>query len=413
MYPIKADREVLRGLAERVAQIAALPIQQERAELVKAVNELRPIRPLVLAFPEGGWYELLPEAELLCSDPFTREWEMDLRKRLFVHEEIGSDNPIMPNFNVMPAYVFGDYGVKVKWDRPDSPGGSSTWEPPIKTADDVKKLHKKTVSVDHELTSRRVGWAKEMFGDLLNVRVRGTPYWTMGLTQDLIFLRGLDQIMMDVYDNPQLLHDMMAFLRDARMAELDTLEREGQLYLNNEPEDYAGSGGLGYTSELPQKDFAGKVRTQDLWALAESQEFVGIGPEQFNEFALQYHAPVINRFGLACYGCCEPLHAKLDMVKKAIPRLRRVSVSPWYDIHKAAEGLQDKYVYSWKANPALICSPNPDWSLTEKATREMLQATRGCCVEMIMKDTHTFHHDKTRIRRWAQIALKLAKESAG
>jgi hypothetical protein len=60
------ERKVLRELAKHVAEIAALPIQAERRELWKMHNNLQPVRPMILLFPEGSWEELHP---LLGSEP--------------------------------------------------------------------------------------------------------------------------------------------------------------------------------------------------------------------------------------------------------------------------------------------------------------------------------------------------------
>jgi len=95
-----------------------------------------------------------------------------------------------------------------------------------------------------------------------------------------------------------------------------------------------------------------------------------------------------------------------------IPRLRRVSVSPWSDRRIAAEKLGDRYVYSWKPNPAAICGPTADYEGAERAIRETLDAAAGCCLEIIMKDTHTFHGDPERIERWSRMASRLAAEAA-
>ena len=40
------DFDVLRKLGEAQAQIAALPIQKEKAELWRKLNDLEPVRPL-------------------------------------------------------------------------------------------------------------------------------------------------------------------------------------------------------------------------------------------------------------------------------------------------------------------------------------------------------------------------------
>jgi hypothetical protein len=97
---------------------------------------------------------------------------------------------------------------------------------------------------------------------------------------------------------------------------------------------------------------------------------------------------------------------RLDLLMKHIPRLRRVSVSPWSDRRLAAEKLGRRYVFSWKPNPAPVSAPKPDWDGAARAVRETLQAARGCCVEMVLKDTHTFCGDPSRPGRWVQIARR-------
>ena len=42
------------------------------------------------------------------------------------------------------------------------------------------------------------------------------------------------------------------------------------------------------------------------------------------EFALRYESRWLERFGLSNYGCCEPLDRKVDIIKKAVPNLRRL-----------------------------------------------------------------------------------------
>ena len=37
---------------------------------------------------------------------------------------------------------------------------------------------------------------------------------------------------------------------------------------------------------------------RDMYVWAESQETVGVGPDLFNEFVLQYQLPVVQRFRL-------------------------------------------------------------------------------------------------------------------
>ncbi|MHB9071396.1 MAG: hypothetical protein ACYC54_13645 [Sedimentisphaerales bacterium] len=404
------ERTILRELAKRLAEIAALPVQAERIGLWKSFNSLMPKRPMVLAYPEGGWRDLLPESVLVCQNEILRDWEITLRKKIYQFERIHDDHPVTDFFNIGWVVAFGDYGLHEENMR-TSELGSFTWEPPVKSCEDVKKLHFRSIQIDRQETARRTDMAKQLFGDILRIRTHGPLWWSLGMTGTLIKLRGLEQIMMDMYDNPQLLHDLMKLLQDDTINFIETCEREKILSENYGSDDFVGSAGVGATNELPAPDFNGRIRMRDTWVLGESQEMVGVGPEQFYEFALQYQIPILNRFGLVCYGCCEPLDSKFDLLIKNLPRLRRVSVSPWCDRRIAAQKLTDKYIYSWKPNPADICGPSVDYDFFERQIRETLDIAKGCCVEIVMKDTHTFNGDIQRIAKWSKIASQIAEES--
>ena len=68
-----------------------------------------------------------------------------------------------------------------------------------------------------------------------------------------------------------------------------------------------GWGGYGFTDELPHKSFSGKVRLRDLWGFTESQETVSVSPAMYEAFVFPYEKPIMERFGLTCYGACQPL----------------------------------------------------------------------------------------------------------
>lgn len=89
-----SDRQILRGLAQRVAEIAARPIQEERRRLWRKHNSLQRVRPMILFFPEGSWRELLPDSVFQCQNQDARPMEWDLRHRIYTHEHFDTDNVI-------------------------------------------------------------------------------------------------------------------------------------------------------------------------------------------------------------------------------------------------------------------------------------------------------------------------------
>jgi len=395
------EREVLRRLAGRVAELASRPIESKKRQLWLEHNQLKPTRPLIFCDPENGWNEIITPADLECHSQLARQWEMRLRKEVFWGEQLCDDRVIEPIFEVAHVYTESDWGmheIRIGGDQ----GGAYTWESPLKDYADFSSLHFPQISINDPATEQALSLANHVFSGLLRVRLKTDWWWTLGLTWTLINLRGLTQVMYDLHDHPNDLHRLMAFLRDGMMAKLDFLEQNGLLSLNNDG-TYVGSGGFGWTDELPQPDFNGHVRTCDLWGFAESQETTGISPNMFAEFIFPYQYPLLERFGLNCYGCCEPLDKRWHIVEK-LPHLRRISVSPWANIPFMAERLGNRYIFSMKPSPTDLAMPGFDEENIRRKIRRSMQITRACRVEVIMKDNHTLCNDPQRAIRWVRIA---------
>lgn len=393
------DRTILRDLASRVADIARQPEMTARKRAWVDHNALRVNRPLLLVFPEGCWPELLGEDELQCEDPLMRQWELMLRRRIMQHEVIGDDQPIDTCFDVRWRVDISDYGVDIPRVWGDN-RGSYVWDPPIKNLEkDLANLHPRTFSVDREGSAHDLELAEEILGDLLTVRRRGRYWWTVGLTQTVAYMMGIEQMMLAMMDEPAALHRLFAFLRDDMAAFMDFVERQRLVAPMNE-NDYVGSGGLGYTDDLPG-DYANNLG--DVWGFAESQESVGVSPAMFHDFIMPYQQPLLARFGMNCYGCCEGLEHRIDVVMKHVPNLRRVSISPKADQKVLAEKLAGGYVFSRKADPVPVCV-----GFNETAIRADIRKTLDLAgdqpLEIILKDTHTLQRDRTRLGKWVAIA---------
>ncbi|GAB1482614.1 hypothetical protein MASR2M78_14300 [Treponema sp.] len=399
----KNEAEVLRSLAGQVAELAERPEEDRKKKAWTAHNDLQSDEPLLFCDPENGWNEIIQQKDLKCSDPLARVWEMHLRKEIFWALHMKDDKVIEPYFNVPYNYTDSGWGLKEK-KVGGTDGGSYTWEPPIQDWErDFPLLRFPEIKINREETSVSFNLASSIFGDLLTVRLRGIWWWTMGMTWDFINLRGLENFMFDLYDHPDWVHRAMAFMRDGTLAKIDFLENNGLLALNTEG-SYVGSGGFGWTNELPALNYqADHVRTVDMWGFAESQETVGIATEMFAEFVLPYQLPILDRFGLNCYGCCEPIDVRWEEVKK-IPRLRRVSASPWANRARIKEQLGNDYIISIKPSPTPLAQYQMDEDLVRTQLKADLKDTKGGVVEFIMKDNHTLGGNPKHASRWVEIA---------
>lgn len=399
------ERSLLRDLAKQVSEIAAHPENQKKREWWIRHNRLEKVKPMVLVFPEGAWAEMLPYDVLQCEDEWCRHWEWWFRHIIYRWNYLRDDNVIDNQLEVHAAIRFSDWGLTPGAIHSDTPRGAWAFDPPLKDPDDIKLLKPLTFTCDPKATKDNYDRVTDMFGDFFPVRVVNTTRIDLSIIGMLARLRGLDQIMIDMLDRPEWLHKVMSFMTDSTLKLLDDLEEADLLSLNNGC-IYVGSGGVALTDELPAPDFDGThVRTKDMWGSAEAQELALVSPAMHEEFALQYQIKLLERFGLSYYGCCESLTDKLKIVKK-IPNLRRVSVSPWTDVHVAAEELQDKYIYCWKPNPSVLVG-HFDEDRIRNYIAETLDAAKDCVLEITMKDNHTVDNEPHRMTRWVEIAQEM------
>ncbi|NQT89581.1 hypothetical protein HQ560_22620, partial [bacterium] len=396
---------VLRRLAARQAALALDPVNCERRDAWLRHDAGAGSRPLVLTEFCGvrDADPPLPDSVLECEDRWARNIERGLRSTLYRFDGLRDDHVVEPWMHVRWQVDISDRGVApvVHYSDADVTLGARRWDPPLKNLDaDFAKLHPRTATVDREATYAEKERLESVLGDILPVRIRGGFWWTLGLTWSAIDLIGLENLMLFMYDDPEGLHRLMGFLRDDARAFAAWCEAEGLLSLNNE-NDGMGSGSMGYTRDLPQSD-ADPVLRRDLWALIESQETVGVGPELFEAFIFPYQLDLAGDFGKVYYGCCEPVHSRWRILRR-IPGLSRVSVSPWCDEEFMAAEIGD-CVYSRKPNPALVSTGVFDETRIRADIRHTLDVAAGHRIEIIMKDVHTLHNEPDRLARWVAIA---------
>lgn len=403
------DRAILKGLAQKVEEIAHRPVEEEKKKLWYLHNDLKPCRPIVFCDPENGWYEIITHDQIKCKATLAKLWEFKLRKEIFWGEQMGDDKVVSPCFCVQYVFHETDRGAPKKLVG-DGGDGSFTWEPPIKDYAHVSELEFAQIIVDYEKTNKLKNLAEEIMGDHLEIKLEGCWWWSVGMTAELIFLIGLEKLYIDMYDNPDGIHTLMKFLRDEKLSKFDFLEKNNLFTLNNE-NIYNASGGFSFTNELPPKDFDPfHIKTKDLWGFAESQETVGVSPGMFNEFVFQYQIPLLKHFGMNSYGCCEPVNTRWDFIK-TIPNLRRISVSAWADEAKMADYLGKDYIYSRKIPSAILAMPEMDEDYARTNLKATLQYARECHIELIMKDNHTIGHNPQNVIKWCTMAKQEAYSS--
>lgn len=401
------DITILRELVSRYTECAAKPVQQQRRNLWRAHNSLKrtSVPIYVRAF---AWHEM-PESQLQCADAFWHPIEGSLRNWIF--RDSFNDDFILEPWLTVPAVRLtpgeGLWGLPVKWTgRTHTTAGIC--EPALKDAEDISKLVVPRHVVDKDATTAKVTRVREALGDLITVTVDRAPLyvdWNADISTRIAELRGLEQIMWDMMDRPQWLHQLLTFMRDGIMKAHREAEEAGDWRLCDHQNQ-----AMPYAEELDDPTPGGQtVPRKTLWTFCASQETTSVGPAMFEEFMLQYQIPIVEQFGLTAYGCCEDLTHKIDSVRK-IPNLRRIAVSPMANAAACAEQIGADYVLSYRPSPSDMVGYGFDPDRITRILTKDLEACRDCIVDITLKDVETVQGDPSRIRKWVALARRAIEE---
>lgn len=403
-----SDRSILRDLASKYMEVCRDPEQDVRRDLWRRHNSLKQTRPLIYvrAF---AWAEM-PESRCECEDPFLRAYEGWFRHQLFWYA-LGDDSIFEPWVTVNAAHRCAGWGVDVARRFADLPGGSYKGDYPIKELSDTSRLRAPWHEIDGDATSAVAQRLGDAIGDIITINVdRGPAYrmWTGDISTDLGHLRGIEHFMADMIDNPKWLHELVGFMSEGILRTHDQAEVAGDWSLSAHQNQ-----AMFYAEELPDPtpNVNGVNRSQ-LWGYMAAQEFVGVSPSMHEEFLLRYQLPILSKFGLTAYGCCEDLTRKIDILRR-MPNLRRIAVSPFADAARCAEQIGRDYVLSYRPSPADMVSYSWNPSRARSILKRDLGACRECHVDITLKDVETVQCDPHRVREWVALTRRIIDEVWG
>jgi len=408
--PSNSDVSIVRDLARRLAEIAALPVQDQKRELWRRLNALRPDRPMVM-IDQVCWNEMNIDEELTlrCADPECRRWEERLRRTLYQWRHFPVDMVVEPFVRVPKAVHNSGFGITVREETavtdPTNSVVGHRYVNQFRGEQDLAKIQTPRITHDPDETARRLALAAELFDGLLEVRPWGVdPY--LSLWDPLSTWMGVEAALYALVDTPEFMHRILGRVTDGYLAMLDQLERQGLLC---GPQSLIHCTGA-YADELPADGYDPESpRTKDIWMFGLAQMLATVSPAMFREFEVEYASRICARFGLVYYGCCDPLDRKMAEVRM-IPNVRKVSMSPWVDQDRGAAEIGGEFVYSRKPSPALLAGGRFDADRVREdllATREVCRR-HGCPLEYILKDISTVRYQPQRLTEWARIAMEVA-----
>jgi hypothetical protein len=412
--PLEVGREeiaILRALATRYAEIAADPVNREREDMWRRLNDLREVRPLIW-LNEVCWNEMNVDDELTLrtESPVCRRIETELRRTIYQWNHMQGDMVVPATFYSPYIVQNTGFGIQVEADvletEEEREIASRRFHNQLESDEDLVKIRDPIVSVDRKRTTEFHHFYTRLFEGLLPVETRGCTGFWYAPWDEIVFWMGAEKVLEALLLRPEFMHKLIARVCQAFLRALDQFQHLG-LIARNDTNVRIGSGAYGYTGDLPRSRER-SASTAELWGSSTAQIFGSVSPEMHEEFGIAYERQWLERFGLAYYGCCEPLHNKIERLA-TIRNLRKISISPWADVAAAAERMRGRYVISLKPSPSCLAESAFD---VERVRRELdlkLEAARGCNVEIVLKDISTVRHEPQRLWRWTEVATEIVR----
>jgi hypothetical protein len=400
----QGDRAILRELAKQYAELAADPVNKERIQRMRDMNDLKPGRPPVWV-NELPWHELDIDGQLVlhCQSEEAKLLEAFFRQTLFRWKYFQVDMVVEDALYLLKAYSSTGIGIGVEENTistdVENTVVSHQYVDQLDTEAKVEALTAPVVKAHPEIDAKNLVVLSELFDGILSVQLRGY-YLEYHPWDHMAEFRGVNQCLEDIMDRPEFIHRTMEKFAEIGHSFFDQFEAAGLLDFNASQLHCTPP----YTSQLPAKDYiGGLVRFKDTWIRARAQMFVLVSPAMRDEFDLHYIRPFLDRAGLVYYGCCEPLDKSMPYLKQ-IPNMRKIGATPWANLKDLAERIGGDYVFARKTNPAVVAI-----DLDEEALRKEISETVELCLankcpyEFVLKDVSTVGRKPENLINWVKV----------
>ena len=409
---------LLLDLAAELNALWASPEQERRRRLwADHFNGRTRQVPVTCAMFQGWqdlvWQQILPEETFGHKDGLARVIEVHLRHHLWRAAHIPDDTPHNPALvlGALPPMAPDElWGVPLAFDSTGIAGGAYKPRPPLADPADIKKLRPPQFRYDEDAIRRQTEQVRDLIGDVLPLVFRCDALHN-GPFEWAVRLRGMDNLLLDCYDRPEWLHELMGFLSRAMVdyhrarAAAGFVHSPTESALHSPWDDYnapsravpyspsprverrpggeapssfppslRGKGGRGDRKPSPfPPSLRGKGGRGDRkpspfppsprvergsggevsWGYLHAQSAASYGPKTYAEFVQPYNVPIAELYSRVYYHGCEDLTQKVEIIRD-LPNLREFHVSPWSQVAPIAAALPDNVVMEVHSHPTNV-----------------------------------------------------------
>lgn len=405
----ETDKDILRETAKRQLELSQMECNKKRIKEWYLHNDLKGDRPMIHL--EAGTFanELIPH-RLRCSGSYARSVETTLYSN-FINQELFDDDRVTPDYYALTYDTyFKLFDIDIHTEHTTGTDGNQSLGHHFVSyiedlEEDFEKLKPSTYGVNKESTLEKFNLLHDTFGDILPIRLQSDCLYSVP-TQMVVHFMSMENMMINMYDYPDLFKEMMNKIADDTLAYYRYLEEQKVIFPTTAGESL-GQGSYCYTSQLPGLDEYNRrpFTTKDVWGFMDSQETVGISPAMFEEFIFPCYNKIAANYGLLSYGCCEPTDPIWASCLSKLSNLRKISISPWCKEEYMGEQLRGSNIIFHR-------KPSPNYlgigtTLDEEALRAHLKksllAAKGCKMEITQRDVYTINNDIKKAKRYIDI----------
>ena len=390
---------LLAELATRVREFAEAPEHRARRRLWADLHALKAPRALV----SYGMYAHVWARDIAGPEAFhhdsglARTIEVQLGARLWKAENIQDDEPVLPALWLTAPHPPGAdrlWGVALGYHRTAALGAYKP-APPIRQPEDLDRLHYPPYEEDAGARRALKEEALELTGGILPVKFH-TDELHFGPFEWAVRMRGMDNLLYDVYDNPAFVHRLMDFVTTGMERYHKAREAAGAV------EAEASWGFHMYYDDTPP---GLESSLRGCWAYVHAQSSASLSPAMYSEFVQPYNERIAAMFRRVYYHGCEDLSAKCAVIAK-LPNLRLFHVSPWTPLEPVLAVLGGSVAYEVHSHPTNVLFAN-----TPEQTRAELARLHGESVgsQHVLKlcDVETVDDRGEALKRWAAEAREV------
>ena len=400
------ELSILRQLADEYAKIAALPIQAQKREMWLKLNSLNMERPMLL-IDQIPWNEMDVDGSLVClvKDPYWRGVEWELRSAIYKWKHMPADMVFTPYLCLPRPIANTGWGIRTETTghiilEEGATASSSAYVNQIQCMDDLEKIHMPKITLDTQKEEEIIRQAHELFDGIIEFRMTG-QCMHLGIWDSIAQWMGVTDCYIALMDEPEMIHALMEKLTQGIIGMIHQMN-DLELFDIHSTQCHCSHT---FLRDMPKQD--DRALSGNTWAFGLAQLFTAVSPKITDEFEVQYMKRIFPYFGAIYYGCCDRLDDRMHVIEK-LPKIRKLSCSPWSVRERFADEMPDYCVMSNKPNPAFLASGKLDEQLVRDDVRQTIAAAKAHNrnLELILKDISTVGHNPTCLWRWQEIVME-------